>query len=121
MSSPVHSVAPSVLVGTLGESLASWGHTGAPVLRDGKLVGIVSRRDVEAALSKGREQDPVARHMSAPVRTTEEDELLDDALARMVSADVGRLPVIRGERLVGIITRQDVLGVLYRDGPTESP
>jgi tRNA nucleotidyltransferase (CCA-adding enzyme) len=118
MSSPVHSVASSAPVSTLRESLASWGYTGAPVMKDGKLVGIVSRRDVESALAKGHGQDPVARHMSTPVRTTEEDALLDDALARMVAADVGRLPVLRGERVVGIITRQDVLGVLYRDGAT---
>jgi CBS domain-containing protein len=39
--------------------------------------------------------------------------LLEDALASMASADVGRLPVLRTERLVGIITRHDILLALY--------
>ncbi len=113
MSSPVHSVGPEVAVGSLGDALAAWGHTGAPVLEDGELVGIVSRRDVTAALSKGQGADRVASHMSRPVRTTSEDALLEDALASMVAADVGRLPVLRDRRVVGIVTRRDVRDVLY--------
>jgi len=116
MSSPVHSISPDVPVAMLRETLASWGHTGAPVLKDGKLVGIVSRRDVQAAIEKGKPHDPVSRHMSRPVHTTEEDTLLEDALERMTSADVGRLPVVRGDTVVGIVTRQDVLALLYREG-----
>lgn len=113
MSSPVHSVAPSEPIATLAESLARWAHTGAPVVEDGTLVGIISRRDVDAAVAKGRALDPVARHMSRRVHTTDEDALLDDAIGRMASADVGRLPVMRNDRVVGIVTRRDVLAVLY--------
>jgi hypothetical protein len=32
---------------------------------------------------------------------------------RMAQADIGRLPVLRGERLVGLVTRRDVLAILY--------
>jgi tRNA nucleotidyltransferase (CCA-adding enzyme) len=120
MSSPVQSVPPDALVSDVEALLASAGHTGAPVMRDGRLVGIVSRRDLESAIAKGRSADPVARHMSQPVKTTEEESFLEDALACMVATDVGRLPVLRGDRVIGIVTRRDVLDVLYDgDGPLE--
>jgi tRNA nucleotidyltransferase (CCA-adding enzyme) len=113
MSSPVHCVAPDALISALHASLREWQHTGAPVVAAGKLLGIVSRRDIEAALAKGRSEDRVARHMSQPARTTAEDAPLEDALALMASADIGRLPVLREGRVVGIVTRRDVLAVLY--------
>lgn len=83
--------------------------------KDGKLVGVVSRRDIESAIVGGHERDRVSRHMSHPVHTTEEDVPLDDALARMTAEDVGRIIVRRGGRVVGILTRQDVLEALYGD------
>lgn len=116
MSSPVYSVRPNTLVSALRDSLAVWGYTGAPVTKDGKLAGVISRRDIESAAASGREGDRVSRHMSQPVQTTDEDALLDDALARMTEKDIGRLVVTRGERIVGMLTRRDVLDALYDVG-----
>lgn len=117
MSSPVHAVSPDMLVSTLRDSLATWGHTGAPVMKAEHLVGIISRRDVESALTQGRQSDRVAEHMSAPVQTVDEEATLEEALARMVASDVGRLPVMRSDRMIGILTRSDVLDALYGDAP----
>lgn len=114
MSSPVHSIGPEETIASLADSLARWRHTGTPVLVDGVLAGVVSRRDVEAALARGAGADRVARHMSRPVHTTEEKAPLEEALACMTREDVGRLPVMRGTEVVGIVTRRDVLASLYR-------
>ena len=38
---------------------------------------------------------------------------VQEALALMEKHDVGRLPVVRGERLIGILTRSDLIRVLY--------
>ena len=119
MSSPVQTVAHDVPMAALRDSLQSWRCTGAPILRDGALVGIVSRRDVERASRGGRLGLPASGCMTHPVLTTTEDATLDDALARMQDADVGRLPVLRDGRLVGIVTRSDVLAALY--GPERAP
>lgn len=115
MSSPVRTVAADLPFAELETSLREWAHTGVPVLRDSKLVGIVSRRDVARAAAAGRLALPVGSAMSQNVITIQADAPLDEALKVMTDEDVGRLPVFEGERLVGIVTRSDALRVLYRD------
>jgi tRNA nucleotidyltransferase (CCA-adding enzyme) len=114
MSSPVMTIAPTLPLRDLAESLRTWGHTGVPVMRDGKLAGVVSRRDVEKAAHDGRLHLPAASCMTSRVHTTGIDTPLEDALALMVSHDVGRLPVLRDGQLIGIVTRSDILAFLYR-------
>ena len=113
MSSPVRTVPRDMPLAELAESLETWQHTGAPVLREGKLSGIVSRRDVERARADGRLGLPVSSCMTHQVVTTAPGASLEEALASMERHDVGRLPVLREGRLVGILTRSDLLGVLY--------
>lgn len=113
MSSPVQTCVPEQSIAALAASLRVARHMGVPVLRGGSLVGIVSRRDIARALERGRGHDPVSRYMSRPVQTTHEEALLEEALSAMVAAEIGRLPVLRDGRLVGIVTRRDVLAVLY--------
>jgi len=113
MSSPVHTVAPGVTLRALASSLSAWHHTGAPVVEGGRLVGIVSRRDVAAAEKQGKLDKPVSGRMTRAVLTIGPGEPLEDALARMEANDVGRLPVVEDGRLLGILTRTDVLHALY--------
>lgn len=113
MSSPVRCVPPELTLDELADRLAAWGHSGVPVVRAGTLLGIVSQRDVERARAAGRGSLPVSSHMSSEVRTTTPDATLEEALAAMVAADVGRLPVLRGGKLAGIVSRSDLLRVLY--------
>lgn len=113
MSSPVHTLRHDARLGELEETLAQWRHTGAPVMRDGKMVGIVSQRDVERAAKAGDLELPASSWMTAPARTIGPEASLDEALALMIKHDIGRLPVVDEGRLIGIVTRSDVLGVLY--------
>ncbi len=113
MSSPVHSVLPSTDLRALRESLRQWRHSGAPVLRERKLVGIVCAADLDRAEARGDSALSAASIMRQPVRTTTEDATLEDALDAMAKWDVGRLLVLRGDEVVGIVTRVDARRALY--------
>ncbi len=113
MSSPVHTVAPDTRLADVRDLLVATGYTGVPVTREGAVIGMVSQRDLEAAERDERLGLPAASCMGARVVTTTPGATLDEALARMTEADVGRLPVLRSGQLVGIVTRADLLRVLY--------
>ncbi len=118
MSSPVRTVAPDMPLDELVHSLREWGHNGAPVVQEGELVGMISRRDVERARQDGRGGLAVRSCMSRPVWSVSVDAPLADALQQMQAHNIGRLPVLDGARIVGLLSREDVLGYLYERSPS---
>lgn len=87
---------------------------GAPVLRDGAMVGVLSRRDIERARGRDDMDRAIAAGMATHVRTVAPNVTLDDAHRVMVSHDIGRLPVVDATgAVVGLLSRSDVLRTLY--------
>jgi CBS domain-containing protein len=118
MSHPVTTVAPETPVRTAGALLASRGFTAVPVV-DGerRLVGIVT----EADLAVGRASAEVSRlvtwdeHytvrdvMTPEPLTARPDDDIAAVVAEMLDARVRSMPVLEDGRLVGIVSRRDVL------------
>jgi CBS domain-containing protein len=79
----------------------------------GALVGIVTERDcIAVAAAAGYYDDwggPVEDFMSASVETVAPDDNLADVATRMTSSPHRRFPVMDAGRLVGLISRRDVL------------
>jgi CBS domain-containing protein len=77
---------------------------------DGRPVGFITDRDLAVSvLADGRDaSDPASAHASAPVVTGEPDMEVQAAADLMVSNGIRRLPVIDGERIVGILTLDDL-------------
>ncbi len=86
-------------------TLASKRITGAPVIgSDGHVTGIVSEVDVFS--KKGK----VARDiMSSHVITVSEDTGIDEAARLLIGERIRRVPVIKGGKMVGLLSRSDVL------------
>ncbi|MEW6173334.1 MAG: CBS domain-containing protein [Bacillota bacterium] len=115
MSTPVKTVGAETSVAEAGQVMLRYGHSGLPVVRDGQLVGIISRRDVEKAQRNGLGHAPVKAFMSNQVQTVEPYLPVTEAQTSMIEHNIGRLPVVEGGRLVGIVSRTDILKTLHRD------
>lgn len=85
---------------------------GLVVVDDGEAVGVIVCRDiVYEVVSKGKnpEKTPVSDVMSEDLIVAEEEELLNDVAMAMIRNDVSRVPVVRQDMLVGIVTQSDIL------------
>ncbi len=113
MTTPVHVLTPDQILREVDDDFKRRNISGAPVLKEGRLVGMVSKRDIRSAARGERDHLPVSSCMVHEVETISPDASLVRAFELMMAKDIGRLPVIDGGNLVGIITRNDILGVLY--------
>ncbi|HIP17125.1 MAG TPA: CBS domain-containing protein [Methanothermococcus okinawensis] len=87
--------------------------SGAPVISNDKLVGIFTHHDLVNALSKDMEMETIEKVMvKNPITITPEKKIYD-ALMSMDRYGIGRLIVVdNNEKVVGIITRTDVLKII---------
>lgn len=121
MSSPVRTIRPETTIDEAQRILLRYGHSGLSVVdSDDRLAGVISRRDLDIALHHGFSHAPVKGYMTTNVRTITPDTLLPEIESLMVTYDIGRLPVLDGDQLVGIVTRTDVLRQLHHGKKDEN-
>ena len=116
MSREVRLLGPESTMVEAGELMARWGHGGVPIADQGKLVGLVTRKDVDKALRHGLGHAPVTGFMTRDVLTVESSVGVAELEALMAGRGIGRLPVVDDGRILGIVTRKDVLRAEHGDG-----
>jgi len=105
----VLTVTPDSLIADVDRMMTYHGIGGVPVVEDGKVIGIVSRRDLRAMVSRIGSQ-PVKSIMTHEPIVAGEGISIDDAFDLMYSRKVERLPVVDSEgTLTGIISMQELL------------
>lgn len=113
MSSPAITVAAGTPYGEVVHCLLTHNISGVPVVdASGRLVGIVSETDL--VLKHAGEHLTATELMTADPITASLDEELADVARRMLAKSVNRLPVMRGDELVGLISRHDLLRSFVR-------
>mgnify|MGYP000052319085 CR=1 FL=1 len=113
MSYPVHSVASDTPMHEVEEQLKQYGCTGLPVMENGDLLGVISRRDFNKVKNKAKLKSPAKAFMSGKPITIAPDKSLMHAARLMVKHDVGRLPVLEDGQIIGIISRSDAMRFFY--------
>jgi CBS domain-containing protein len=80
------------------------------ILEGGRLAGIFSERDIVRALSQSHDavRDPVGHWMTRRPVTIGPDAGAEEALDKMLEGGFRHLPVMEGERLVGMVSMRDL-------------
>jgi CIC family chloride channel protein len=91
-------------------------HGGFPVISQGKLVGMITLSDLAKAAEIGLSKETALTDLMTPNPVSvHEQEPLKDILYLFDEYDFARLPVVRDSRLVGIITRRDIMKALSKN------
>ena len=112
MNSPVITVEPTMPLSRVIAMMYETKHLGFPVVDRGSLIGIIALADVHKVSPIDREAMQVQDVMTRNPTTLPPSAPLLDALRVMSGQDIGRIPVVAGDTLVGIVTRTDVLRVM---------
>ncbi len=109
MSTPPRSVSPEEKVRDAMVLCQRHGQSGVFVVDGRKIVGALSREDLDKAVGHGLAHAPVRGMMSGRVVAAEEDATLAELQVLVTSADDGRVAVLRDGELVGVVARADLL------------
>jgi len=92
------------------QSFARSHHRGFPVVEDSKLVGIVTQSDLLKIRDRNLANDIFLKEIMTPVpMTVTPIHTLSNVLYLLDRYQISRLPVVDGRKLIGIITRADII------------
>jgi CIC family chloride channel protein len=113
MIKEVIAVNESDTVRNVGLKIKKTNHRGFPVLSDeGKLVGMVTRQDINHALQNGDADTEVKNVMTKDIMVCFPNESLKTALNKMAKKNIGRIPVVKQDSrddIIGILTRKSII------------
>jgi CBS domain-containing protein len=117
MAKHLVSFSPNMDVLDAIHQLIQHGIAGAPVVNEnGDLIGMLSELDcLKVALNAGyysQRGGPVAEYMSAGIETVDAEMSIVDLAQKFLDSKFRRFPVMKDNRLVGQISRRDVLRAL---------
>jgi len=114
MSYPVVTVRDKTKIEEAAMMLRDMGCTGMPVVDEkDNLVGVISRRDFKKIRKANHMQSPVKAFMSRNIVTISHKKSAIEAARLMIKHDIGRIPVMKGNKIIGIITRSDAMTYFY--------
>ncbi len=121
MSYGVQTLEPTTLVQEAAVLMQRFGHEGYPVVDKEKreLVGLLTRRAVDRAVSHDMGRQPVSRIMKAGAITVRPSDSVERVQQLMLQSGWGQIPVVADSEFnpnnpIGIVTRTDLLNFLFQ-------
>jgi len=110
MNKSVVTCHPTEKLGVIVNKLELFHIAGMPVVEKGVLVGIISQTDILKALKSGVLDDLAVKDvMTKEIVSVASTELAVNVAKLMIEKRINRVPVVDNEKLVGIVTRGDLI------------
>ena len=108
MTRDVITVTPTMTVKNLAMTLIKNQISGAPVAaKNGQIVGVVSEADIV-----GKKGKDVKAIMSKTIISVSEETPVEEIAQLMTTHKIKRLPVMREDKVVGIVSRADIVSAI---------
>lgn len=113
MSSRPQLLSPDISVEEAAERMRRFGYEGFPVVKQGKVIGLLTRRAVDRALSH-KYTKKISSLMDAGNFTVKPDDSIEHVQNIVTESGWGQIPVVnpQTEEIIGIVTRTDLLKTL---------
>ena len=115
MSYPVKTLLEDMTVENANRIMLRYGHTGMPVVKEDRLIGIISRTDLDKAMIHDLAHAPIKGFMKQKVITINPNTSISEINELLSKHNIGRLPVMEGDKIVGIVTRTNLLQQIHGD------
>jgi CBS domain-containing protein len=110
MTRDIITVSPNMTIKNLATTLIKNQISGAPVAgKNGKIVGVVSEADIVA--KKGKDVKAI---MSKKIISVGEEATVEEIAQLMTTHRIKRVPVMRDNAVVGIVSRADIVSAIAR-------
>jgi tRNA nucleotidyltransferase (CCA-adding enzyme) len=115
MSFPVKSVTPEVTLEEAEVILNRYSINALPVITGAKLLGLISRQTVEKGIFHGLKGQQVVDYMNSEVATVDPEASIAEIRDRLVINKQRVLPVVEDGKVIGLISRTDLLHLLISE------
>ncbi len=109
MSFGVHTLTTDTTVAEAGEMMRRYGHEGFPVVEGGRIVGILTRREIDKALHHRLGGASIKLYMYKGEISVSPDDPVERVQQIMMEHGLGQVPVVDDGRILGIVTRTDLI------------
>jgi tRNA nucleotidyltransferase (CCA-adding enzyme) len=115
MTSPAIFTEPDVSISEAELTMVRYNINAMPVLEAGVLTGLITRQVLEKVLFHGLEQQTVREFMNTDVASVDPNATLIEIQTHLVERHQRILPVLENGKLLGVITRRDLLDFMLSD------
>jgi len=111
MSYGVHTLRPGMTLSEAEVYVRRYGHEGFPVVdaERGQLVGVLTRREIDRAMQHHLGSSTVRSYMHTGDMAVSPSDSVTKVQRIMTAHDVGQVPVVENGRVLGIVTRTDLI------------
>ena len=109
MSFGVHTLEAQMTLREAERLMRRYGHEGFPVTEQGRVIGVLTRREIEKAMGHDLGAARVGLYMRKGDISIQPSDSVQRLQEIMVEHDLGQVPVVEGDQVIGIVTRTDLI------------
>jgi len=111
MSHGVQILSPDVTIAQAAQRMQRTGHEGYPIVDNEKVIGLLTRRDVDRALQFNMDRTPVSQVMKVGTVTVSPQDSIERLRTVMIQSGWGQVPVVDAGQIIGVVTRTDLISL----------